>query len=94
MPKAFIFEFNAKSKTYEPLGELTLAAIPNRTDRITIEIKKKKAVSTFILYVEEIHYADNKKVDIFTSRISSILDYKVEPPLAFHDFSQQNRGNR
>ena len=66
-------EFDREARHFQFLAEVTLASIPTKGDKVTLNIGEEKA--GFIFEVYDVHYTDHAGVDVNVIRLSSVTDY-------------------
>lgn len=72
MPKVCILEFDKDKRVFQMLEpEMELASIPTANDKVVLDIDG----IGYVFKVYDVHYAENKSIDVNVIRISTITDY-------------------
>ena len=73
MPTVCLMEFNRAARNFQFLAEVELASVPTKGDKVTLNLGE--AQEGFVFEVYDVHYTDQKGVDVNLIRLSSVLDY-------------------
>ena len=71
MSKVLLMEFDKESRRFNYLKEVELASVPTIYDKIIIDIDG----IGYVFRVYDVHYAENKKIDINVIRLSTISEF-------------------
>lgn len=66
-------EFNRAARNFQFLAEVELASVPTKGDKVTLNLGE--AQEGFVFEVYDVHYTDQKGVDVNLIRLSNVLDY-------------------
>jgi hypothetical protein len=66
-------EFDRQARQFQFLAEVSLASIPTRGDKVTLNLGEEQA--GFIFEVYDVHYTDHEGIDVNVIRLSSVTDY-------------------